>query len=105
MMNIVSKEEISNLIDYYFNMFANKEKKEELEIANDLNISVSELKKLINYVSIVKNFVPSFKNLYNIIMLTTIFKPKTKDFIRQEYVLDNNQDSEIVKVYQNKINA
>lgn len=105
MINIVSKEKIGNLIDYYFNMFANKEQKEELKIATDLNISVSELKNLINYVSIEKNFVPSFKNLYNIIMLTTIFQPKTKDMIRQEYVLDNNQNSEIVKVYQKRVNA
>ena len=105
MIEMVTPEEILLLTDYYFNLYSKRERKDEKEIAGNLNISESKLSGFINYVTIQKDFIPSFGNLYNIIMLTTIFKPKSKNLKRQNYIVENNTDSEIVKIYQKKIGA
>lgn len=105
MIEMVTSEEILYLTDYYFNLYASKERKNEKEIAGNLNISESKLSGFINYVTVQKDLIPSFGNLYNIIMLTTIFKPKSKNLKRQDYIVKNNTNSEIVKIYQKKIGA
>lgn len=105
MVEMVTSEEILFLTDYYFSMYAKREQQSEKEIANNLNISESKLSGFINYVTVQKDFIPSFGNLYNIIMLTTIFKPKSKNLKRQNYIVKNNKDSEIVKIYQKNIGA
>lgn len=102
---MVTPEEILFLTDYYFNLYATRERKNEKEISDNLNISESKLRGFINYVTVQKDLIPSFGNLYNIIMLTTIFKPKSKNLKRQNYAMKNNTDSEIVKIYQKKIGA
>lgn len=105
MIEMVTQEEITILTDYYFNLYARREKKTEKEIANLLNISKGKVKGFIYYVTIQKDYILSFGNLYNIIMLTTIFKNKSTNMKRQVVALNNSSNSEIVKIYQKKIGA
>lgn len=105
MMEAVTQEEITILTEHYFNLYASREKQSENEIAKFLNISEGKVKGFINYVTIQKDFILSFGNLYNIIMLTTIFKPKSKNMKRQIFTINNSSNNEIVKIYQKKIGA
>ena len=47
MIEMVTQEEITILTDYYFNLYARREKKTEKEIANLLNISEGKVKGFI----------------------------------------------------------
>lgn len=105
MMEMVTQEEVMELTEYYFNLYAKGEKQSENEIAKFLNISEGKVKGFISYVTIQKDFIPSFGNLYNIIMLTTIFKPKSKNMKRQIFTINNSSNNEMVKIYKKKIGA
>lgn len=105
MIEMVTPEDIIILTDYYFNLYIKGEKKTEKEIADFLKTSDGKVKGFINYVTVQKDFIPSFGNLYNIIMLTTIFKPKSKNIKRQVVALNNSSNNEIVKIYKKKIGA